>query len=355
MRGVSADPQTLPLPIHREAVMDPGQVIIDAHHHLYHRPKIRYLLDEMLTDICSGHDVRATVFVQAQSMLRDFGPEELKAIGETEFAHGIAVACKEAPPEVPRICAGIVGHADLTLGDGVRPVLEAHIEAGGDHFKGIRQPLAWDPDPTLSNPAYPSHRELMEDAAFRRGFAHLAPLGLTFDAWLFFHQIPQLTTLARAFPETRIVLNHCGGVLGIGGYRNKREQVHREWLKNLRELARCDNVMVKLGGLGMPLSGFGWERSERTPTSQALADAWTPWFEPCIAAFGASRCMFESNFPADREAYDYAVGWNAMKRVASQATQDEKDALFWRSAAQFYRLPEVYVEQQMEEQDHVRR
>jgi predicted TIM-barrel fold metal-dependent hydrolase len=221
----------------------------------------------------------------------------------------------------------------------VRPVLEAHIRAGGDRFRGIRHIAAWDPDPSLLNPAYTPAEDMLESPGFRAGFAHLAPLGLSFDAWLYFHQIPRLVSLARAFPGTSIVLNHCGGILGIGRYAGKRDEVFAAWSANLRELAACPNVMVKLGGLGMRLPGFGFEERSQAPSSIELAEAWRPWMETCIGLFGAARCMFESNFPVDKGGFAYGIGWNAMKRIAGGASDAEKADLFRRSAARFYRLP----------------
>jgi predicted TIM-barrel fold metal-dependent hydrolase len=328
-----------------EEPLDPGQLIVDAHHHLYDRPGSRYLLDDLLADLRSGHDVRATVFVQARAMLRAGGPEAMKPVGETEFANGVAAMCASGAYGDARVCAAIVGFADLGLGDAVRPVLEAHIAAAGGaaaaggRFRGVRHIAAWDPDPALLNPAYPTSEAMLATPEFHAGFAHLAALGLSFDAWLFFHQIPRLAALARAFPDTPIVLNHCGGIVRTGRHASRRDEVFTQWSGALRELAACPNVMVKLGGLGMPLSGFGFESRERAPSSAELAAAWRPWMEGCIEAFGPARCMFESNFPADKGSYGYGVGWNAMKRIAAGASDDEKADLFWRSAARFYRLP----------------
>ncbi|MCK8786053.1 amidohydrolase family protein [Roseomonas sp. NAR14] len=324
----------------QEEALDPGQVIVDPHHHLWDQPGWRYLLDELLADLDTGHDVRATVYVQSsRSMLRAEGPEAMRAVGETEFANGVAAMCGSGRYGPVRACAGIVGAADLRLGDAVRPVLEAHARAGGDRFRGIRHIATWDPDPAMLNPSYRPAEDMLDSPAFRAGFAQLAPLGLRYDAWLYFHQIPRLAALARAFPGTPIVLNHCGGILGIGRYAGRRDEVFAQWSASMRDLAACPNVMVKVGGLGMRLPGFGFEARERAPSSQDLAEAWRPWMEGCIEAFGASRCMFESNFPVDKGSYSYAVGWNAMKRVASGASAAEKADLFWRSAARFYGLP----------------
>jgi predicted TIM-barrel fold metal-dependent hydrolase len=191
----------------------------------------------------------------------------------------------------------------------------------------------------MLNPAYTPAEHMLDSPGFRAGFAHLAALNLSFDAWLYFHQIPRLAALARAFPATPIVLDHCGGILGIGGYAGKRDAVFQAWSANIAELAACPNVMVKLGGLGMRLPGFGFEARERAPSSVELADAWRPWMERCIETFGTARCMFESNFPVDKGSYAYGIGWNAMKRIAAGASESEKADLFWRSAARFYRLP----------------
>ena len=313
-----------------------GQSIVDAHHHLFDRPGNRYLLDDFSEDLNSGHNVVATVFVQARAAYRTSGREELRPVGETEFA--CRIADEAATRKGAKVCAGIVGFADLMRGDAIRPVLEAHVAAGQWRFRGIRHILAWDADVRLLNPAYPTTEDMMANPAFRLGFAQLAELDLSFDAWLHFHQIPRLTALARAFPGVPIVLDHCGGVLGIGAYQGAREKVFAAWRSALRDLADCPNVMCKIGGLGMALSGLGFENAARAPSLQELANAWRPYLEGCIEAFGTPRCMFESNFPVDRVSYGYAIGWNAMKRIVAGASATEKDDLFWRSAANLYHL-----------------
>ena len=325
-----------------EEAIDPAQPIIDPHHHLWDQPGWRYLLDELLADIRTGHDVRATVYVQSsRSLLRADGPEEMRAVGETEFANGVAAMCASGRYGAVRACAGIVGAADLRLGAAVAPVLEAHRMVGGDRFRGIRHIATWDPDPAMLNPAYTPPEDMMDSPGFRSGMAELGKRGMSFDAWIYFHQLPKLTALARACPQVPIVLDHCGGILGVGRYGGKRDEVFATWSAHMRELAACPNVMVKVGGLGMRLPGFGFETRARAPSSAELAEAWRPWMEHCIEAFGASRCMFESNFPVDKGGFAYAVGWNAMKRIAAGASAAEKADLFWRSAARFYRLPDI--------------
>lgn len=328
----------------QEPALEPEIPVVDTHHHLYERPEVRYLLDEFLEDMADGHDIRATVYVQARAMLRADAPSHLQCLGETEFANGIAAMSASGVYGRSRVCAGIVGHADLTLGAPVREVLERHIAlaggapAEGGRFRGIRQPLAWDTDSRLTNPAYPANADTMDSAAFRAGFAQLAPLGLSFDAWLFFHQLTRLAQLARDFPDTPIVVNHCGGIVRIGGHEGGGDDVFHIWKVGITELASCPNVMIKLSGLGMRLGGFGVETAERAPDSRTLAQAWRPWVETCIDAFGPERCMYGSNFPVDKGTYQYGVGINALKRLTADLSRSEKEDIFWRTASRFYRL-----------------
>lgn len=325
----------------REAIIDPDLPIIDPHHHLWDRPDWRYMLPDLLADIGSGHNVVGTVFVQCRAFHRADGPDAMKPVGETEFVNGVAAMSAAGEYGPAKVCAGIVGHANLTLGAAVRDVLEAHIVAGGGpngRFRGIRHITAWDADPSLMNPHYPVPQGLLGDAKFREGFAQLAPLNLSFDAWLYHPQIGDVTALARAFPATKIVLDHCGGPLTIGAYHGKRDDVFPVWQAAIRELATCPNVYVKLGGLGMRINGYDFAEQPAPPTSQRLADAWKPYIDTCIEAFGAARGMFESNFPVDKGSYGYAAYWNACKRLSAGASATEKADLFAGAAARFYRL-----------------
>jgi len=321
-----------------EAILEPELPIVDPHHHLWDRPDWRYLLPELLADLNSGHKITATVFVQCRAFHRAAGAEEMKPVGETEFVNGVAAMSASGRYGPTRICAGIVGHANLTLGARVEKVLEAHIRAGGGRFRGIRHITAWDHDPAVLNPGYPVPAGLLADAAFREGFAKLASMDLTFDAWLYHPQIPELTSLARAFPAARIVLDHVGGPLAIGSYANRREEIFPTWRTTIREMAACPNVHVKLGGLGMRINGFGFDAQAEPPSSEQLAAAWKPYIDTCVEAFGPERCMFESNFPVDKGSYSYAVGWNAFKRLAAGASAAEKADLFTGTATRFYRL-----------------
>ena len=322
----------------KEPILEPDLPIVDPHHHLWDRPGWRYLLDELVADTESGHNILATVYVQARAMYRATGPEELRPVGETEFINGAVAMSASGIYGETRHCAGIVGHADLTLGSRVEPVLQAHIRAGGDRFRGIRHITAWDADASVRNPAYSPPPGLLGDTKFREGFAVLGKLGLSFDAWLYHPQIGELADLARAFPGAKIVLNHVGGPIGIGAYADKHKEIFPAWAASIKDLAARPNACVKLGGLGMRMGGFGFHEEAEPPSSETLANAWRPYVETCIEAFGASRCMFESNFPVDKGSYSYPVFWNACKLLANGASGSEKSDLFCGSAARFYRL-----------------
>ncbi|MGE0798879.1 MAG: amidohydrolase [Lautropia sp.] len=329
------------LSLHDEPVLDPELPIIDAHHHLWDRSGWRYLLDEFVEDLKCGHNIVATVYVQCTAMYRRHGPPELSAVGETEFANGMAAMSASGNYGPTEICAGIVAYADLRSEAGLPRLLDAHAQRAGPRFKGIRQITAWDPEPSVNNPENKVTAGMLEDPRFRRGMAMLASRGLRFDAWVYHTQLPALTDLARAFPGVPIVLNHAGTPLGIGGHERDRARTLRDWARDLRELARCDNVFIKLGGLGMRTAGMGLAAHERPLDSQRLAELMRPVLEPCIEFFGARRCMFESNFPVDKASYSYRTCWNTFKRIAAGASPAERTCLFSGTAAAFYSLKSI--------------
>jgi predicted TIM-barrel fold metal-dependent hydrolase len=326
------------LGLQQEEIIDPELPIVDAHHHLWDHAGNRYFVLDLLNDLATGHNIRATVAVECGAMYRQDSVAELRPIGETEFLNGAAAISASGAYGDCGACAAIVGHADLRLGEGVRPILEAHVRAGGGRFRGVRFSSVWHPDPaaraSLANP--PPH--LLRDAKFREGFAQLAPLGLSFDAWMYHTQLPELVELAQAFPQTTIVLNHAGGPIGIGPYAGKRNAVLAEWGASMREVARCPSVLVKLGGFGMRLFGFDFASRPSPPSSRELAESCRPYVETCIELFGVERCMFESNFPVDKGSCSYAILWNAFKRLATHASPAEKHVLFSGTASRAYRL-----------------
>jgi predicted TIM-barrel fold metal-dependent hydrolase len=321
-----------------EDIIEPDLPIIDPHHHLWDRPGNRYLLPDLLADVGSGHNIRATVFLECREMYRAEGPAELRSLGETEFVTGVAAMSASGKYGPTHCCAGIIGNVDLRIGARARDVLEKHVVASGGRFRGIRNNSTWHADSALGIFTGGAPAGLLLDRNWRAGFAALAPLGLSFDAWMFHPQLGELIDLARAFPATGIVLNHVGGALAIGPYAGKRDAAFAEWSGNIRALAACPNVHVKLGGLGMRLGGFDFAERALPPSSSDLADAWRPYIETCVAAFGPARAMFESNFPVDKGMCSYAVMWNAFKRLASGYSSDEKTAMFSGTALRVYRL-----------------
>jgi predicted TIM-barrel fold metal-dependent hydrolase len=336
--GLFADPREDWLAQRSEEIIDPARPIVDPHHHLWHRGGLHYMLEEIAADAASGHNVVATVYVECRSMYRAAGSEPMRPVGEVEFANGIAAMGASGGYGAAAVCAGIVGHANLLLGEGVRPVLEAEIAAGNGRFRGIRHSSAWDADADVAGMYATRPKGLLLDPAFREGFACLAPLGLSFDAWLFHPQIGELGDLARAFPDTKIVLDHCGGPIGVGRFAGRREEIFPRWKASIQEIARCPNVAVKLGGLAMRLLGYDFHERPLPPSSEQAAAAWRPYIETCIEAFGPGRCMFESNFPPDKGQCSYQVIFNAFKRIAAPYSEAEKTAMFSKTAADVYRL-----------------
>jgi len=317
-----------------EEIIEPELPIIDPHHHLWDRAG-GYLMPELAADIGSGHNITATVFIQCRYGHLGDGPEVLRPVNETRLVMDVVREAK-AQGIGTDVCAGIVGFADLSLGGAVEEALEAHKLAADGRFRGIRHITAH--ETSFDSFLVPVAPDLMQSTGFRDGFARLAPAGLSFDGWLYHPQIPQFTDLARTFPETVMVLDHIGGPLGIGAYRGRRDEVFAAWKAALQDLAQCPNVNVKLGGIGMDITGCTWSAQPLPPTSQALADDFRPWIETVIELFGSERCMFESNFPVDKMAYSYPVLWNAFKRLTAGASAEEKRWLFHDTAQRVYRL-----------------
>jgi predicted TIM-barrel fold metal-dependent hydrolase len=321
-----------------ETVLEPDLPIVDTHHHLWDRPDNRYFLHEFLADVRSGHNVVATVFLECNAMYRPGGPEAMRPVGQTEFVAGIAAMSDSGNYGPTRVAAGIIGFADLTLGDRVEPVLEANVRAGGGRFRGVRHSAAWDADDVIGNSRTANGPHLMQQADFRAGLARLTALGLSLDAWVFHPQLGDLIDLARAHPAANIVTGHCGGPLGYGTYAGKRDEVFAAWKPRIVELAQCPNVSMKLGGMMMRLAAYDYEARPAPPSSEELATMWRPYIEMCIEAFGADRCMFESNFPVDKMGIGWVALWNAFKRIAAGASAAEKRELFSGTAKRVYRL-----------------
>ena len=320
-----------------EEVLEPDLPICDPHHHLWDYPASRYLLDELLADIGSGHNVTSTVFMECGSMYRADGPEALKPVGETEFVNGIAAMSASGGYGDARACAAIVGYADLNLGPAVGDVLDAHA-AASPRFRGIRHAAGWDPSDEVRNSHTAPVEGMFGRPTFRAGFAELGKRGMTFDGWLYHPQIADLTDLARAFPDQPIIFDHFGGPLGIGPYAGKRSEILEYWKGAVSDLAQCTNVVAKLGGLVMAINGFGFHKRERPASSDELVAATRDYYLHMIDCFGVDRCMFESNFPVDKVSCSYRVLYNAFKKIAAGFSATEKAAVFHDTAVRVYQV-----------------
>lgn len=348
-----------------EPIIEPDLPIIDPHHHLWdlratvpmfpqpHHDFIaaisgaaKYTFDELLADMQSGHNIVGTVFMECGAFYDTARSDAMKPVGEVEYVNGVAAQGASGLYGDIRPCAAIVGHADLTLGDGVKPVLEALLAAGGGslggRFRGIRHSAAWDADPATLGPPFHAPEGLLRDAKFREGFAHLRPMGLSFDAWVLEPQLADVIDLAWAFPDTPIVLDHCGTPLGGASYTGKLPEYYDRWASSITALAECRNVSVKLGGLGMAFCGMPADGPAAGYGSEQLAQMWKPYIDHCVAAFGTHRAMFESNYPVDRWGATYPVLWNTFKRLASDASDDEKRDLFSYTAARIYGVESLF-------------
>ncbi|CAB1058113.1 FIG01143514: hypothetical protein [Olavius sp. associated proteobacterium Delta 1] len=322
----------------QEEIIDPEREIVDPHHHLWRRRRgFPYLLEDLWADTGSGHNVKKTVFVQCRSNYRIEGPEHLKPVGETEFVANIAAESRKGPEHHARI-AGIVSHANLTLGDLVEEILDAHEEAGFGLFRGIRHAGAREEDSNgLMIPGI-GEKDLFNREDFRQGVRLLGGRGLTYESWHYHHQIKSFTELAKSVPDTVIILDHFGTPLGVGPYKGRRDEIFREWKKDIVELARCDNVYAKLGGMAMPDNGFGWHLRAVPPASDEFVNAQKEYYLHTIECFSPARCMFESNFPVDRLSISYHVVWNGFKKIVADFSEEEKNMMFSGTATGVYNL-----------------
>ncbi len=323
-----------------EPTLEPDIPICDPHHHFWdfrseRIPYQRYLLHELADDINSGHNVRSTVFVEARSMYRPDGPEEMRPVGEVEFVQGLAAASASGLYGPGRAAAAIIGNANLTLGAGVEPVLEALQAASPNRFRGIRHSVGWDPNPGVLSRA---ERGTLASDNYRAGARVLARKGLCLETSMHFHQLPELADFANALPDLTIILNHIGGVIREGPYANRDEEVMPAWRNGMAVVGECPNVIIKLGGVGMPRLGFDWHTRNTPIGSEELAESIAPFMTYCIEQFGPDRSMFESNFPVDKVSFSYNVMYNAFKRLSRGYSASERADMFHDTAARVYSI-----------------
>lgn len=315
-----------------EEVLEPDLPIIDPHHHLWDlrgrngmsfRQEV-YLCEEISRDIASsGHNVVQTVFAQCGAFYRADGPEELRCVGETEFVHGIAAMSRSGMYGPTRLCTGIFSAADLRLGDKAAPVLEAHLHAS-EYFRGVRT-------------AFPSD---LNDA-FLKGFALLEKYNLSYDNWSpDFTRLPRLADLADTFPSVTVIVNHLGGRIDPAA----DEAELSAWRSAIDAVAACSNTVMKLGGAQMRVGD--WEppyhmhQTDEPWSSDAFLEQLLPRYQYALEAFGPARCMFESNFPVDKDCISYRTLWNLFKKIARALglSESEKRDVFSGTAARAYRL-----------------
>lgn len=322
-----------------ETILEPELPIIDAHHHLFDRPALRYLLDDYLADARAGHNIVASVYVETLAFARPDGPELLRPLGEIEFANGVGAMAASGVDGDCRVNAAIVGFADLRFGDAIGELLDHAIALAPERLRGVRQVTIEHPSETPFR--YMTHRPpsgVLTHPGLHAGLRQVAKRGLSFDTAVFHHQLPDIAALADALPDLPIVLNHMGMAMGMEMSEADRAEVFAAWSRDLRDLARRQNVYCKLGGLGMPFWGFGFENRTDPMGYLALAAAWRPFIETAIEAFAAERCMMESNFPPDGRSCGFVPLWNALKYIVRNGSADQKAALFHRTAARVYRI-----------------
>jgi L-fuconolactonase len=328
------------LALTQESALEPEIPICDPHHHFWDLrpdriPYQRYLLHELMADVSCGHAVRSTVFIEARSMYRPDGPVELRPVGEIEFVQGLAAASASGLYGPCRAASAIVGHADLKLGDRVKPVLEALQAASPNRFHGIRHTVTWDRHPEVGNR---EKEGVLATPEYRAGAKVLARMGLSLDTGVCFPQLPELAEFAKAVPDLTIILNHLGGLNRVGPYANRDDEVFATWRSGLAAVAQCPNVNLKLGGIGMPRIGFDWHTREKPIGSEELAAAMAPVMSYCVEQFGPGRCMFESNFPVDKVSFSHPILFNAFKRFSKGYSAAERADLFHDTAARAYRI-----------------
>jgi len=331
------------LALTREPTLEPEIAICDPHHHFWdfrseRIPYQRYLLHELAADVNCGHAVRSTVFIEARAMYRPDGPAEMRPVGEVEFVQGQAAASATGLYGDCRAASAIIGHADLKLGDAVKPVLEALRAASPNRFRGIRHTVTWDRHPEVGNR---EKEGVLATAEYRAGAQVLARMGLSLDTGVCFPQLPELASFARSVPDLTIILNHLGGLNRVGPYGNRDDEVLPVWKSGLAAVAQCPNVHLKLGGIGMPRLGFDWHTREKPIGSEELATSMAPLMSYCIEQFGPERCMFESNFPVDKVSFSHHVLFNAFKRFSQGYSAGERAALFHDTAVRAYRISDA--------------
>lgn len=315
-----------------ETVIEPDLPIVDPHHHLWpNGTGMGYGLEELKADTTDGHRIINTVFVECGAVYDRRSSDPFACVAETAYVAG------EAERDPDHLIAGIVAKADLRS-DHLAEILDAHTEAGLGRFRGIRHALAFAHHPEVLSIPGRGPEGLAYDPDFQRGVALLGARGLTYDSWHYHYQNREFLDLARAVPDTIMVLDHFGTPIGVGPYAAQKADILAQWKTDIAEIATCPNVVAKLGGMAMPDNGYGWNSAPQPATAAELIAAQADMYRHTIECFGPERCMFESNFPVDRMSLAYRTVWNAFKLMTKDFSPGERDALFSGTATRVYRL-----------------
>lgn len=322
-----------------EPALAPDLEVVDTHLHLWEERDFpdptggtplrmsRYLPQDF---DAGGHRVVQIVYVECGSRYYLDGPEALRAVGESAFA---AEMRDRFAAQAAAELAACIAYADLRSAL-LEQIIDAHQSASAGLLRGIRQSAARLEDPEARLLAGAAEPGLYRDPAFRRGLAMLAERGLTFDAFVFHHQLGEVADLARAVPSATIVLNHLGGPVGYDG----PGAIPGGWL--IDAVADCPNIVMKLGGVASLVTGYDAAGASMPPSSEDFVRDRGVLFEHAIERFGPERCMFESNFPVDSTSISYGTLWNAYKRIASEYDPGARDRLLSGTARAIYRLNE---------------
>ena len=325
----------------KEEIIDPQLPIIDPHHHLWNGDdqlagSFPYLIEHLNEDIFSGHNIEGTIFMECAAGYYLKGEEKYKPVGETEFVINLINESKKLKKSTNII--GIIGYADLMLGNEVKDVLDLHLLKGEGLFKGIRHAAGWDKNSEIHNSHSNPIENIYYNKSFRLGAEELIKLSLTFDAWHYHHQIKDLSNFAISYPELTIVHDHFGGPLGVGPYEGKKKEIFQKWKDDISLLSESKNVFAKLGGLAMPVNGWNFHKQDKPASSDQILDMHFEYYQHTINCFGVDRCMFESNFPVDKRSISYHVLWNAFKKMVQDYSAEDKNKLFFKNAKDVYRV-----------------
>ena len=324
------------LNLHQEATLEPERPIVDPHHHFWPGEQ-HYLLEDLWLDTDSGHNIKKTVFIECSQEFLKTGDTDFAPVGETIFVKKISDEARKEKHKTQ--IEGIVGHVNLLIGpEKTHEVLTSHLKEGGNLFKGIRHAGGWDHHSELSNSHHSPPENMYSNEIFIESLNELINLNLSFEAWQYHHQINQVTKMAETLPDLKIVLNHFSGPIGIGPYANKKDEIFEIWKKDITQLAKHTNVYAKLGGLAMPINGYEFHKQKLPPTSDQIVNSQRRYYDYLISCFGPERCMFESNFPVDKQSASYNIIWNAFKKMSSGHTNSDKDLMFFNTAESFYKL-----------------